>query len=114
MAFNILIAEDEEITLNNILETLQDEGYSVSAVKNGSEALAKLEKNYFDLLITDIKMPGLSGIELLEKVKEKYPEYPNLSVVFSHLTATKMVCMDLFYQYFRCFITFWSIFITGR
>ncbi|OGW33447.1 MAG: hypothetical protein A2X59_02625, partial [Nitrospirae bacterium GWC2_42_7] len=74
MAFNILIAEDEEITLNNILETLQDEGYSVSAVKNGSEALAKLEKNYFDLLITDIKMPGLSGIELLEKVKEKYPE----------------------------------------
>lgn len=74
MASKILIAEDEEITLNNILETLQDEGYDVSAVKNGPEALNKLEKEYFDLLITDIKMPGLSGIELLETVKEKYPE----------------------------------------
>ncbi|MEW6713632.1 MAG: sigma-54 dependent transcriptional regulator [Nitrospirota bacterium] len=73
MAFKILIAEDEEITLNNILDTLQDEGYDVSGTKNGADALMKMEKENFDLLITDIKMPGLSGMELLEKIKEKYP-----------------------------------------
>ncbi len=73
MAFKILIAEDEEITLNNILDTLQDEGYDVSGTKNGADALMKMEKENFDLLITDIKMPGLSGMELLGKIKEKYP-----------------------------------------
>lgn len=74
MAFKILIAEDEEITLNNILDTLQDEGYDVSGTKNGADAIQKMEKEYFDILVTDIKMPGLSGIELLEKTKEKYPD----------------------------------------
>ncbi|MHB8880217.1 MAG: sigma-54-dependent transcriptional regulator [Thermodesulfovibrionales bacterium] len=74
MASRILIAEDEEITLNNILDTLQDEGYDVTAAQNGSEALQKLEQGHFDVLITDIKMPGMSGIELLAQTKEKYPE----------------------------------------
>ncbi|MBI4824981.1 MAG: sigma-54-dependent Fis family transcriptional regulator [Nitrospirae bacterium] len=71
MSFNILVAEDEEITLNNIIDTLQEEGYSVSAAKDGREALQKIEGGYFDVLITDIKMPYISGIELLEKIKEK-------------------------------------------
>ncbi|TAN42716.1 MAG: sigma-54-dependent Fis family transcriptional regulator [Nitrospirae bacterium] len=74
MASRILIAEDEEITLNNILDTLQDEGYDVTAAQNGSEALQKLEQGHYDVLITDIKMPGMSGIELLAQTKEKYPE----------------------------------------
>ena len=73
MAFRILVAEDEEITLNNILDTLQEEGYDVVGTKNGNDALQRLEKEYFDILLTDIKMPGLSGIELLEKVREHYP-----------------------------------------
>jgi DNA-binding NtrC family response regulator len=73
MAFRILVAEDEEITLSNILETLEDEGYSVTGAKNGSEALSIMEKEYFDVLITDIKMPALSGIDLLDRTKDKYP-----------------------------------------
>jgi len=73
MAFRILVAEDEEITLNNILDTLQEEGYDVVGTKNGNDALQRLEKEYFDILLTDIKMPGLSGIELLETVREHYP-----------------------------------------
>jgi len=56
MAFKILIAEDEEITANGI------------------DALRKAESDSFDLLIADIKMPGMSGIELLERVREKTPE----------------------------------------
>ena len=73
MAFKILIAEDEEITLNNIVDALRDEGYAAFGVRNGIEAVLRMEKEQFDVLITDIKMPGFSGIELLETVKEKYP-----------------------------------------
>jgi two-component system response regulator HydG len=73
MTFKILVAEDEEITLNNTVDTLLDEGYSATGVRNGIEAVQRMEKEHFDVLITDIKMPGFSGIELLATVKEKYP-----------------------------------------
>lgn len=74
MAFKILVAEDEEITLNNIVDTLQEEGYKVVSSRNGTEALQMIEKDHFDVLITDIKMPGMSGIELLDKVRAHHPE----------------------------------------
>ncbi|RPI33696.1 MAG: sigma-54-dependent Fis family transcriptional regulator [Nitrospiraceae bacterium] len=74
MNFKILVAEDEDITLNNILDTLQEEGYDISGAKDGKEALQKIEAGYFDVLITDIKMPYMSGIELLDKIKGKQPE----------------------------------------
>jgi DNA-binding NtrC family response regulator len=71
MSSRILIAEDEEITLKHILSTLQKEGYDVTGVPDGREALKKIDNELFDILIADIKMPGLSGIELLEKVRER-------------------------------------------
>lgn len=73
MVFKILVAEDEEITMNNIVDALGDEGYAAVGVRDGIEAVRRLEKEQFDVLITDIKMPGFSGIELLETVKGKYP-----------------------------------------
>lgn len=74
MSFKILIAEDEEITLKHLLSALQKEGYEVTSGKDGNEAFQKIVSGYFDLLIADIKMPGLSGIELLERIKERYLE----------------------------------------
>ncbi len=74
MAFRILIAEDEEITLKHLINTLKREGYNVSGMQNGLDALRMIEKEDFDLLITDIKMPGMTGMELLSIVKSKYPE----------------------------------------
>jgi len=70
MAFRILVAEDEEITLNNIVDTLQEEGYDVTGARDGSAALEKLTEEHFDILITDIKMPGPSGLDLLESIKK--------------------------------------------
>ncbi|MEW6601299.1 MAG: sigma-54 dependent transcriptional regulator [Nitrospirota bacterium] len=67
----ILIAEDEEITLKHLIYTLQQDGYSITGVGNGLEALKKLEKEHFDLLIADIKMPGMDGLTLLDEVKAK-------------------------------------------
>jgi len=74
MALRILIAEDEEITLNNIVDTLKEEGYIAIGVKNGIDAWKTLETERFDIVITDIKMPGINGIELLEKIKDTYPD----------------------------------------
>lgn len=71
MVFKILVAEDEEITLKHILSTLQKEGYEVSGFGDGMKAFESVEQEHFDLLIADIKMPGLTGIELLEKINEK-------------------------------------------
>ncbi|MBI4710782.1 MAG: response regulator, partial [Nitrospirae bacterium] len=73
MSLNILIAEDEEITLKHLKYALEKEGYAVTGVKNGMDAFSKLEKEEFDILIADIKMPGMDGITLLGKVKESYP-----------------------------------------
>jgi DNA-binding NtrC family response regulator len=74
MAFKILVAEDEEITLKHLLYTLGNEGYEVLGAKDGQEALDRINNDHLDLLITDVKMPGMGGIELLDKVKETYPD----------------------------------------
>lgn len=73
MSFKILVAEDEEITLKHLLYALQKEGYSVIGVNNGLDALKRFEKDEFDILIADIKMPGMDGLSLLAEVKENYP-----------------------------------------
>ncbi len=74
MKHSILIAEDEEITLKHLQNTMRAEGYDVTACANGLDAFNALESWYFDLLIADIKMPGMTGMELLVKVKEKHPD----------------------------------------
>jgi len=71
MAFKILIAEDEEITLKHLTNALKKEGYVTVGTQNGLDALKKIEGDRFDLLIADIKMPGLTGLEVLEKTREK-------------------------------------------
>ncbi len=74
MAYKILIAEDEEIALKHLVNTLQKDGYRAEGVRSGLDALQRTEADSFDLLIADIKMPGMSGLELLEKVKERSPD----------------------------------------
>jgi DNA-binding NtrC family response regulator len=71
MAFKIVIAEDEDITLKHLVKALQNDGYLVEGTQNGADALRKIESDHFDLLIADIKMPGLTGIQLLETIKER-------------------------------------------
>jgi len=74
MALKILVAEDEEITLKHVLSTLGREGHEVVGEKNGSAAFERINRDHFDLLITDVKMPFMSGLELLDKLKEMHPD----------------------------------------
>ncbi len=71
MSIKVIVAEDEEITLKHLMYALKNEGYTVSGAKDGLEAWQKIEKEHFDIVITDIKMPGLDGLNLLERIKEK-------------------------------------------
>jgi len=74
MSLKILVAEDEEITLKHLLYALKKGGYEAHGVFNGVEALKKMNKERFDIVITDIKMPEMNGIDLLDKIKDMWPE----------------------------------------
>lgn len=69
----ILIVDDEEIMRNFLAETLRRKHIDVTTASNGNEALKILEKSTFDMIITDMKMGGMTGIDLLRKVKESFP-----------------------------------------
>jgi len=73
VSLKILVAEDEAITLKHLKYALAAEGYEVEGVDNGLEALRRIERSAFDLLVADIKMPGLDGLALLGEVREKHP-----------------------------------------
>ncbi len=72
MSLKIFIAEDEEITLKHLMYALRNEGYTVSGARDGLEAWRTIENEHFDVVITDIKMPGLDGLGLLEGIKDKW------------------------------------------
>ncbi|MBL7175051.1 MAG: sigma-54-dependent Fis family transcriptional regulator [Desulfobacteraceae bacterium] len=71
---SIMIVDDEEIVRESLYHWFKRYGHGVEAVASGFEALERLEQQPFDVMFVDIKMPGMSGLELLEKVKEGYPD----------------------------------------
>ena len=66
----ILVVDDEEAICAALKEVLEYESYQVTTVQNPSEALKLVENETFNMVITDIKMPGMNGMELMEKVQE--------------------------------------------
>lgn len=70
----ILVIDDEDIVRTSCSRTLVPEGYDVHLVKNGFDALSLLEKEPIDLVLTDLKMPEIDGIEILGRIKGKWPE----------------------------------------
>ncbi len=70
----ILVVDDEEIALKNLDHTLKKEGYIVVAASSGMEAVEKLDASDFDVVLTDLKMEKIGGMDVLEKAKNKYPD----------------------------------------
>jgi ATP-dependent Lon protease len=66
--YKIMVVDDEPIALENLSYTLRKEGYDVSTASNGKEALDLFNTDSFDLVVTDLKMQKMSGVELLEAV----------------------------------------------
>jgi len=71
---NIMVVDDELIVRESLKGWLEKYGYGVDTAEDAQEALKKLETEAYDLLFVDIKMPGMDGIELLQRVKENQPD----------------------------------------
>ena len=83
--FRILVVDDELIVRDSIKDWLEDEGFTVDAAESGPVALQLFSKQMYHLMLTDIKMPGMDGVELLQKAKQ---EFPDLCVVMMTAYAT--------------------------
>jgi DNA-binding NtrC family response regulator len=74
MSKSILIVEDEETLRESVKRIFIKEGYAVEAVESAERGLALLESNLYDVIISDIILPGIDGIEMLTKVREQVPD----------------------------------------
>jgi DNA-binding NtrC family response regulator len=74
MAYRILIVEDEETLKESLLRVLSREGYEVASADCSETALETIKGTSFDLIITDIVLPGCSGLELLKLCRRQNPE----------------------------------------
>ncbi len=71
---SILVVDDEEVIQEVLADFFSDEGYLVRAVGSGKKALEEISRHYYHLVLADLKMPEMGGIQLLEKVKAVHPE----------------------------------------
>jgi len=71
---HILVVDDDEVACHLLREILAEEGYEVEMVRSGQEAVKKGETAFYDLVITDLKIPDLDGLEVLKCYKQMSPE----------------------------------------
>jgi CheY-like chemotaxis protein len=73
-SYPILLVEDNPISRKMLEKILVQEGFSVTCVKNGKEALAKFEQDFFPIVLTDWLMPEMEGPELCEAIRNEKPQ----------------------------------------
>jgi len=76
----ILVVDDEETVRNLLQRILEETGYTVTTAANGQEAIYKLSLGEAKIMLLDMKMPGMSGIEVLQKLEDEWPKYCILMV----------------------------------
>jgi two-component system cell cycle response regulator DivK len=83
----ILIVEDDPMNMKLIVEILNSLDFMIQTAKNGLEALTIADKDLYDLILMDIELPGMDGIETARRIKDK-PGYNNIPIIA--LTAFAM------------------------
>ncbi len=89
--FRILVVDDELVMRDSLKEWLDDEGFSVDMADSGAQALERLKQKDYHLMLTDIKMPGMDGVELLKRTKENWPQ---ICVIMMTAYATVETAVD--------------------
>ena len=84
MAKKILVIDDEELIIRSLAKLLERNGFEAFVAKHGRDALVMAEEEDFDLIISDIRMPGLNGIEVVQGIYDILREkgLPNPPVIF--------------------------------
>lgn len=86
----VLVVDDEQSARAGLAELMRDEGYSVRSAADGFKAIGQLEEWIPDLVVTDVHMPGMNGIELMEKIRARIPSM-GVVVMTAHSTVEKAV-----------------------
>ena len=99
MSARILVVDDEEIVIRSCLRILEGNGYEIDVAHDGHDALRKVESNTYDVMILDIMMPNLGGMEVLRRVKETHPDVDvimitGLSQIDTAVQAMKLGAFD--------------------
>ena len=76
MVYKILIVDDEEAVRDLFSELLRKEGYETNTCATGEETLELLKQENFDVVLLDIKLPGVSGLEVLKNIRDSYKDLP--------------------------------------
>ncbi len=95
MNARILVVDDEEIVIRSCLRILGESGYQLEAVRDGAEALKKVEEEPFDVIILDVMMPRIDGVEVLRRVKESHPDIDVIMVTGLSQIDTAVQSMKL-------------------
>jgi len=95
----VLVVDDEAIVRESIRDWLKNSGYQVSVAESGEDALKQIEKKNFGVMILDLRLPGINGIEVLKKVKALKPEIKSIVItayptMLSQEEATKLGAID--------------------
>ena len=76
----IILVDDDKHAVETLSKLLSEDGYEVVVCFNGKEAIKKMELNKYDVIITDLRMPEIGGLELLKNIKKTDPELPVIIV----------------------------------
>jgi len=95
MKKRILIADDEEIVIRSCLRILSEDEFQIETARNGLEAIEKVAENDYDMLILDIMMPKMTGMEVLQRVKETHPDIDVIMITGLNEIDTAVKAMKL-------------------
>lgn len=80
----ILIIDDEESVRKGFSLSLEDAGFEADTAANGIEGLEKVKKDKYDMILLDLKMPGMDGVETLRGIRKIYPDLPVYIITAFH------------------------------
>jgi DNA-binding NtrC family response regulator len=101
MSHNIMIIDDEKIVGDMAKLSLEQDGYEVETFLNGETALDRLKEKQFKVVVTDLKMKGIDGLEVLRTVKRLYPDTKVIMITaFANLDVAIEALRDDVHDFF--------------